>query len=54
MAEKDQPKGAAKNSDERKPVVGMPFELEDVVAAAITAIVLKRRANRVPRRGARR
>jgi hypothetical protein len=48
MADKDQPKRSAQG-DERKPVVGMPFKLEDLIAAAITMIVKRPRKRRIPR-----
>ena len=54
MAKKDRPEPPPKDG-EQKPSAGMSFDLEDIIAAGITAILVKRpRKKRIPTRGAQR
>jgi hypothetical protein len=55
LAKKDRPEPPPKDG-EQKPSAGMSFDLEDIIAAGITALLIKRpRKPRIlPRRGGER
>jgi hypothetical protein len=53
MAENDRSIPSEKD-DQRKPMAGMRFELEDLIAAGVTAILVKPPRKRILRRGGER